>query len=319
MPVESRHIRGRPRVLIALAALLAAGCAGVRELPEAPAIQAGDRTDWIESGRYLAYGPAHCVACHTPDGPRTELAEGKLPPLSGGYSFRFPGISVWAPNLTPDSATGIGRHTDAELVRVLRHGVLRDGRRAVPLMAYQDMSDGDLRALLSFLRSQPAVSRPVPRRRLSFMGRMGMALFVRSPQPRGRPPAAGPPESPTVERGEYLANTVAQCVDCHTQRSFRGKLKGPRFAGGMRIPVPDNRDLVFVTPNLTPDPKTGVMFEWSEDQFLDRFRAGRILPGSEMPWPSYARMTESDLRAIYRYLHTLEPVRRATGPSLQEK
>jgi hypothetical protein len=36
-----------------------------------------------------------------------------------------------------------------------------------------------------------------------------------------------------------------------------------------------------------------------------------------MPWGSYRRMTETDLRALYRYLHGLAPVRRDNGPLVQ--
>lgn len=310
----------RRRLLAVWGAItLAAGCAGVREFPVHAPVEATTRQDLIEKGRYLAYGPAHCVACHSPAGPKTELADDALPPLSGGYTFHFPGITVSAPNLTPDSTSGIGGRTDAEIVRMLRYGVRHDGSRAVPVMAFQDLSDDDLRALLSFLRAQPAVHHEVPKRRLNFFGGIGMALFGRAPQPNGPPPAIGPAEEGSVERGAYLANTVAQCVDCHTQRSSTGGLKGPRFAGGMKIPVPENRHLLLVTPNLTPDPETGAIAGWPEDQFVERFRAGRIIPESEMPWISYARMTDTDLRAIYRYLRTLEPVRRNTGSYLREK
>jgi hypothetical protein len=48
-----------------------------------------------------------------------------------------------------------------------------------------------------------------------------------------------------------------------------------------------------------------------------RFRAGRLIPESYMPWVFFARMTDDDLRAIYRYLRSLAPVRNETGPSIR--
>jgi hypothetical protein len=39
-----------------------------------------------------------------------------------------------------------------------------------------------------------------------------------------------------------------------------------------------------------------------------------VIPGSPMPWQAFSRMTEDDLRAIYRYLKTSPPVKRDNGP-----
>ena len=68
-----------------------------------------------------------------------------------------------------------------------------------------------------------------------------------------------------------------------------------------------------------PDPKTGVIANLSEDQFVARMRAGRILPGSPMPWQAYARMEEDDLRAIYRFLRSLPPYEHDTGPRMRTR
>jgi hypothetical protein len=40
---------------------------------------------------------------------------------------------------------------------------------------------------------------------------------------------------------------------------------------------------------------------------------------SYMPWEFFARMTDDDLRAIYRYLRSLPPVHNETGPSIRPK
>lgn len=240
-----------------------------------------------------------------------------LPPLVGGYAFRFPGGVAYASNLTPDPETGIGRISDAELVRMLRHGIRADGKKAVPVMAYQNLSDEDVHALVSFLRSQPPVRHVVPARSLNLAGRIGMALFVR-PLRSGRVMAVSPPAEPTLERGAYLVE-VAQCANCHTKRAATGSLKGPRLAGGWAMPVEGDPEHVFVTPNLTPDPETGILATWTEEQFVARFRAGKTFAASHMPWTAYGQMDEDDLRAIYRYLQSLPPVRNATGPTFRAR
>ena len=76
---------------------------------------------------------------------------------------------------------------------------------------------------------------------------------------------------------------------------------------------------VYVTPNLTPDPETSPIGQWSEDAFVTRFRAGPALEGTPMPWGAFARMSDEDLRAIYRYLRTLPPSRHQVGPAIQPK
>jgi len=83
----------------------------------------------IERGSYVAYGPGHCVDCRG-DGDRyAEVKKGTQLPLSGGLAFHLPFGTFYAPNLTPDRETGTGRYSDAELARMLRHGVRPDQER----------------------------------------------------------------------------------------------------------------------------------------------------------------------------------------------
>jgi len=77
--------------------------------------------------------------------------------------------------------------------------------------------------------------------------------------------------------------------------------------------------LVAVTPNLTPDAATSPIGRWTEEAFVARFRRGEILEGTPMPWGAFARMTDDDLRSVFRYLRTLPPVDHATGPAMQPK
>jgi hypothetical protein len=77
--------------------------------------------------------------------------------------------------------------------------------------------------------------------------------------------------------------------------------------------------IVFVTPNLTPDPETSPIGRWSEDTFMARFRRSQQVPGTPMPWGAFARLTDDDLRALYRYLRSLPPTRHRTGSPVQSK
>jgi mono/diheme cytochrome c family protein len=282
-----------------------------------PAITATTDSAAIARGRYLAYGPAHCASCHVSPADSAALMSGGQPPLAGGYEFAIPPGKFYTPNLTPDSATGIGRRTDGELARILRHSVRADGRSAVPFMESQDASDEDLVALISFLRSQPAVRHEVSAHKLNLMGKAVMSFMITPVGPKATPPAQTP-SAVGVERGEYMANGLASCVGCHTERSMAtGAFTGPAFAGGAPMEISGDPTREIVPPNLTPDTATGRITAWTEEAFVARFQAGRAITESPMPWEFFARSSEDDLRSIYRYLMSLAPIHRETGPSIR--
>lgn len=275
-----------------------------------PQISASPDSALIARGRYLAYGPAHCASCHMPVENFMEVENGAQLPLIGGWGLEISGIGTFrAPNLTPDKETGIGNRTDEELARSLRHSVGFDGRFLMPFMPFQEMSDEDLTAVISFLRSQKSVKHEVARSEYGFMGKTIIALGLIKPEgPKNTPPQSVAIDS-TIEYGKYLANSVGNCRFCHTEFDMNsGKQTGPDFAGGGLFP-PDNLSggYGFISPNITPDASTGVLAGWTEKMFTDRFRAGRLIKGSPMPWGSFSRMNEVDLKALYRYLKTLEP------------
>jgi hypothetical protein len=98
-----------------------------------------------------------------------------------------------------------------------------------------------------------------------------MAYAIEPSSPPDAPLAHSPGPSRSVARGDYLANRVAGCVSCHTDRDDRGQLTGPRFGGGQRMDIATDATKVFVPPNLTPDADTSPVGRWDEDQFVARF------------------------------------------------
>jgi mono/diheme cytochrome c family protein len=284
-----------------------------------PTLTASTDSAVIARGRYLAYGPAYCAFCHTANGMGRRVDAGEEPPLSGAHQWDIPPGLIRSPNITPDSTTGIGRFTDAQLVRAIRYGVRHDGRAMLPFMAYQNLSDEDVVALISFLRAQPPVRNAVPDHNVNMLGKAVLAFFIKPKGPDGAPPPRSP-AGPSVERGRYLAEAVSDCAGCHTKRSnMDGSFTGPRFAGGGTFPIEGKPTHVMVTPNLTPDSATGRISRWTEDQFVARFRAGRTIKESPMPWGPLRKMSDDDLRSLYRYLRTLPPVNNATGELIQLK
>ncbi len=264
----------------------------------------------IARGKYLAFGPAHCASCHTPISKKNEIDKGQEMPLIGGWTVSIPPGTFRAPNLTPDEETGIGKLTDGQIARALRYSVNHHNKAMFPFMPFQELSDEDLVAIISFLRSQEPVKNQIAPTEYSVLGKALILFGAFKPAgPVNTPPASVKVDS-TVAYGEYVAHRVANCVGCHTNRDLKTGLPiGPLFAGGLQLPADKmSEGYTFVTPNLTPDEGTGIMARWSEEAFISRFRAGRTYSGSQMPWGSFSRMGDVELKAIYRYLKTLKPV-----------
>ena len=75
-----------------------------------------------------------------------------------------PGV-VFAPNLTPDRDTGIGRWTDDEIMGVVRSGLGRHGPNRIlvmPWQGYARISDDDAWAIVAYLRSLEPIENMVP-------------------------------------------------------------------------------------------------------------------------------------------------------------
>jgi mono/diheme cytochrome c family protein len=276
-----------------------------------PDYTASKDTAVIARGKYLAFGPAHCASCHTPMDRKTDIDKGITMPLQGGWELTIPPGTFRASNLTPDMETGIGKLTDGQLVRAMRYSVNHNNKAMFPFMPFQDMSEADVIALISFLRSQEPVKNKIEPTEYSFLGKALLAFGLVKPiAPLSAPPKEVKIDS-TAEYGKYVAHKVANCVGCHTNRDLKtGVAIGPEFAGGLMLPADVFSDgYTFVTPNLTPDKETGIMAEWNEKAFISRFKAGRVHNGSQMPWGSFSRMNEIELKAVYRYLHALQPIK----------
>lgn len=285
-----------------------------------PAVAASADSAVIARGRYVVRNLAACAACHAGSGLHEAYANGEEVALAGGFEWNIPPGRIYARNITPDAETGIGSFSDGEVARALRHGVGRDGRALLPFMEMQGLSDEDLAAVVSYLRTQPPVRNEVPAHRFTLLGQIVKATMLANPVgPSGTPPQASP-RGATEENGRYLAESVANCWACHTQRDMKtGQLVGPRFGGAIGAPDDMNPKRTWSAPNLTRHPTTGRLGTLTEDAFVARFRMGRLIPGSPMPWQDYLGLSDDDLRSIYRYLATLPPVERDTGPAFTEK
>ena len=101
-----------------------------------------------------------------------------------------------------------------------------------------------------------------------------------------------------TDAGKYQS-VLGDCEGCH----------GKNLAGGIALATPFGR---LVTPNITPDRETGIG-NYSAEDFRQAMKAG-VAPGGKllypaMPYPAYAHMRDSDIAALWNYLHAVKPVR----------
>lgn len=280
-----------------------------------PKVAASTDSAVVERGHYIVRTVAPCASCHGDPKQLEANMAGEEVPLSGGFLFDIPPGKVYVRNITPDPETGLGRASDEAIARALRFGVGSDGRALLPFMEMQGLSDEDLVAVVSYLRTQAPVHNLVPAHSYTPLGKALKATLMANPiGPKETPPAVSP-RGANLENGRYLVESVALCWSCHTQRNdATGELSGPRYGGATGFVETSDPGHVWAPPNITSDPTTGKLGAMTEDEFVTRFRAGRLLPGSPMPWQAFSRMSEEDLRAIYLFLKSVPPVTRDVGP-----
>jgi mono/diheme cytochrome c family protein len=107
----------------------------------------------------------------------------------------------------------------------------------------------------------------------------------------------------TVDRGRYLVNEVAMCVECHTPRDAEGNLERSRLLMGAPIPVPAPPFAERWAPRAPP---LAGLDGWTDGQIVSLLSTG-ALPNGRRPNPPMPpfRLNEDDARAVVLYLRSL--------------
>lgn len=188
---------------------------------------------------------------------------------------------LFAPDLTQAAA----RMSDAELERVLRHGLRQDGTSvwAMPSDMFQHLDDGDLSAVIAWIRAQPPSQGPTGTMIPSMLTRWEIAAGEFTPYapelPQVHEHAARPDGSEPRALGRYLALTV--CTECHGQ-----DLKGH--------------------PGDTPD--LAVVAAYPLEAFTTLMRAGVPIGGrdlklmAEVALSRFVHFTDDEIAALHAYL-----------------
>ena len=275
----------------------------------------------VERGEYLVRGPAACGSCHTPMGPLTndknDRRVGPIPGmefaghLGGDDSFG----QVTFTNLTPGGP--IASWTDDEVIRSIREGIRPDGSTIGPPMlipVYRHLSDNDVKSMVLFLRSLPAVENDLP------LSKYNMPL----------PASYGPPvghvvdisKNDKVAYGAYLAGPVAHCTLCHTAWGEEDKelmkffMNPPDYEGFLTLPGLGHGGMVMKGPwgmsiaaNITSH--STALGRYTDEEVKKMITHGihpsgmKLMP--PMPYEHYALMTDEDLDALIAYLRTIPP------------
>ncbi|CAN7709102.1 cytochrome c [Caballeronia sp. LjRoot34] len=196
-------------------------------------------------GAYLVQSLGHCGACHTPRGPAyeergyTELSEQYL---TGGVNDHW-----FAPNLTGDSGSGLGRVREQEIAAFLKSGhggglVTFGSMVQVVEDSTQYMNDDDLNAIAHYLKSLP------PRR--------ASGAYV--PQSLAARQTTAATRTGNIERpgaGIYLSF----CAKCHGAEGEGTPQKYPKLAGNPAVLSADTTSLtrLMVEGGNSPATKQG--------------------------------------------------------------
>ncbi len=204
--------------------------------------------------------------------------------LQGTNFFDQKGVArLIAPNLTHS----VKRYSDAQLAQIMRHGMRPGGRGvfAMPAATFQYLTDADLAHILAYVRSVPAVDGFEPGLAMGPLGRFGVVAGKFRTQPQiisGWLPLPAATDS-LAERGRYLVQTT--CTECH----------GAQLRGDGFMPTPDLR----------------IVKGFSPGEFATLMRTG-VAPGnpklptmSEVAKEQFSQFTDSEIAAVYAYLHGL--------------
>ncbi len=266
-----------------------------------------DKTAQLTQGKYLVRA-GNCMGCHTSRGGT---------PYAGGRAIPTPFGTMYAPNITPDRATGLGDWSADDFWRALHNGKSKDGRflyPAFPYPNYTEVTRDDAEAMYAYLRSlSPARQDNRPHAlRFPFNQRWLLAgwrtLYFK---PGVYQPETG--QSMEWNRGAYLVRGLGHCSACHANRNVLGAAQRPGDLAGGLMPVQN-----WYAPSLTAGTESG-LGSWSAADLHALLQTGVSRQGAvygpmaEVVGASLQHLSNPDITAMTTYLqglsHTHAPSR----------
>jgi mono/diheme cytochrome c family protein len=265
----------------------------------------------LARGQYLV-AAGDCMSCHLRDGGE---------PFAGGLGLNTPFGVIYSSNITSDAQTGIGAWTSEQFHQAMHDGKGIHGENLYPAFPYpwfRLASRADDDAILSFLKTTPAVHYTPPENHLPFplnirsaVGAWNM-LFLDSHEYQ-----TDPGQSAEWNRGAYLVNGLGHCGGCHTPKNMLGADKSKQFLRGGDLDT-------WVAPDLTGNARTG-LGDWNLDDITEYLHTGRNAraaaggPMADVITYSTSLMSDEDRHAIATYLKSqpASPVVAASTPDIE--
>jgi mono/diheme cytochrome c family protein len=137
-----------------------------------------------------------------------------------------------------------------------------------------------------------------------FAAMAGLSVFWWLTIPSVISSQALPPRAPDLANGLTMFN-AGGCSSCHAVPNQPDRL---RLGGGLALTSPFG---TFYVPNISPDPADGIG-SWTEADFVTALTRGTSPSGEHyfpaFPYTSYRHAKVDDVRDLFAYLKTLEPV-----------
>ena len=270
----------------------------------------GGAMDSVRRGRELVT-LGGCSSCHTAVGGA---------PFAGGRPIPTGFGTFYAPNITPDTRTGIGRWSPDDFWRALHEGLSRDGRALYPTFPYTNytrVNRSDADAMFAYLKTVPAVSRINQAQDIRFPYDFRALLagwrFLYFKPGVYRVDAS---RSAEWNRGAYLVQGLGHCSACHAARNSLGATRsGSEPVGGLVLD--------WYAPSLFSSSEAGVQ-GWRLDEIGTLLSSGKIGgpapaarhaatlgPMGEVVHDSLQFTAAGDLDAMALYLSSLPDERRS--------
>lgn len=114
-----------------------------------------------------------------------------------------------------------------------------------------------------------------------------------------------------IERGEYLANHVAVCMDCHSKRDWNlyagPMINGTLGSGGELFDENLGFPGKIYARNITPH----ALADWTDGEIIKAVTTGESKNGNAlfplMAYPRFGKMDKEDILSIVSYLRSIAP------------
>jgi cytochrome c553 len=181
-------------------------------------------------------------------------------------------------------------------ILALKHGIRQDGKPLVfmPSHEFYLLSEEDMKSIIAYCATVPPVDSSLPTLELGPLARIlsdvgSFPLVPAEMIDHRHNLVKNVKEEVSVEFGKYLSTS---CQGCHKETMKGGEALAPGL------------------PVVADISSTGNPGRWTEEEFIQTLRTGvtpegKVLNPAEMPWPMAKELTETELKALFKYLNSI--------------